>query len=464
MAVAARTEVLHASALELAAAIRAGELTSRQVVDAHIARLEAAQPRPGAIAVPLFDRARAAADAADASPTDRPLHGVPCTIKESFACEGLPNAAGLVSRRDVRAEADAPTVASLRAAGAIPLGLTNTSELCMWIESTNKLYGRTSSAYDGRRTAGGSSGGEGAAVGSGGSPFGLGSDIGGSGRIPAFFNGVFAHKPTPGLISNEGQFPAAEGGAERVLTPGPICRRAEDLMPVLEILAGHELAEPGEVDVAGLDVVVVEGDGVLPVSRRVAGGLQRAAGALQALGARVRTKRVRRLRTAFNVYLAELSAANETTFAALLGGDEGPVRLREALRRGAPHTAMSRVILAAEHVQHLVPAGQTERMREAGRKLSERLTDLIGDGVLLYPPHPWVAPRHGWTLALPMAVAYTAVFNLMESAVTEVPVGLDDRGLPLGVQVVARPGADHVTIAVAAALERALGGWVDPAA
>src|SRR4051794_21221567 len=186
----ARAEVLAASALELAGAIRAGELTSREIVDAHIARLEAFQPRTGAVAVPRFDAAREAADAADAwSDGERPpLHGVPCTIKESFACEGLPNAAGLVSRRDYRAPADAPTVAALRAAGAIPLGLTNTSELCMWMESTNKLYGRSSSAYDARRTAGGSSGGEGAAVGSGGSPLRVGSGIGGAPPGPPPFS------------------------------------------------------------------------------------------------------------------------------------------------------------------------------------------------------------------------------------------------------------------------------------
>src|SRR4051794_17938762 len=139
MAVAARTEALHASALELAAAIRAGELTSREVVERHIARLEAFQRRTRAVAVPCFDAAREAAESADAYDGDErpPLLGVPCTIKESFAVEGLPNAAGLVSRREHRSSADAPTVAALRAAGAIPLGLTNTSELCMWIESTN---------------------------------------------------------------------------------------------------------------------------------------------------------------------------------------------------------------------------------------------------------------------------------------------------------------------------------------
>src|SRR4051812_27074822 len=385
MAVAARTEVLHASALELAAAIRSGELTSREVVDAHIARLEAFQPRTGAVAVPRFDAARAAADQADAATEPSgPLHGVPCTIKESFAVAGLPNTAGLVSRRDLRSERDAPTVARLRAAGAIPLGLTNTSELCMWIESENRVYGRSSSAYDTRRTAGGSSGGEGAAVGSGGSPFGLGSDIGGAGRIPPFFNRGFGHKPTPRLVTNEGQFPAAEGDSERLLSPGPICRRAEDLMPLLRILAGPDgagLGDPGDVTVEGLDVVVIEGDGLVPVSRRMAGALQRAAGALSALGARVRTERIKAMRASFNLFLAELSAANTTTFSALLGGDGEPVRLREALRRGSPYTRMSKIILAAEHLQHLAPEGQTERMREAGRRLTKRLTEVIGDGV-----------------------------------------------------------------------------------
>jgi fatty acid amide hydrolase 2 len=392
---------------------------------------------------------------------------VPCTIKESFAVEGLPNAAGLVSRRDHRSAADAPTVANLKRAGAIPLGLTNTSELCMWIESDNHLYGRTSSAYDSRRTAGGSSGGEGAAVGSGGSPFGLGSDIGGSIRIPAFFNGVFGHKASPGLIDNEGQFPVAEGDALRLLTPGPLCRRAEDLMPLTRILAGDEaarLGDPESVSVEGLDVLVIESDGVVPVSRRMAGALQRSAGALLALGANVRTERVRSLRTALNLFLAELSAANATSFAEALGDGAGPVRVRDALRRGSPHTRASKVILAAERVQGLLPEIGTERMRAAGRKLARELEERIGDGVLLYPPHPWVAPRHGLTLGMPMAVAYTAVFNLAGTPVTEVPAGLDDRGLPLGVQVVGRDGADHVTIAVAQALERALGGWVDPAA
>ncbi len=476
-------EWLHMSAGEIAAALRAGELSARDVVEAHIARLEAFHPRTRAIAVPRFDAARAEADDADRRLTAEapdelpPLLGVPCTVKESFAFSGLPNTAGLLSRRGQVAERDAPTVARLRAAGAIPLGLTNISELCMWIEADNPVYGRSASAYDARRTAGGSSGGEGAAVGSGGSPFGLGSDIAGSVRIPAFFNGVFAHKPSRGVVPNTGQFPLAQGDALRMLSPGPLTRRAEDLMPLLRVLAGPdgedehcvatELRDPDEVDFEGLEVVIVEGDGLVPVSRRVSGGLQRAAGALQALGACVRTERIAGLRQAFILWASEMTAAGSAQFAGLLGADTGkPVRvgraLADAVRRRSPHTKASLMLLAVERIGDLAPSSASRSLRAAGQRLAEEMAELIGDGVLLYPPHPWVAPRHGWPLAVPVAFAYTAIFNVAGTPVTEIPVGLDERGLPLGVQVAAARGADHRTIAVAGALERALGGWKPP--
>jgi len=126
-----------------------------------------------------------------------PFLGVPCTIKESIAMAGMPNCAGLVSRQEYRSTQNAPTVQRMIDAGAIVLGVTNTPELCLWIETENRAYDRTHNAYSKYRTAGGSSGGEGAVVGSGGSPLGLGADIGGSIRLPAFFNGVFGLKPSP---------------------------------------------------------------------------------------------------------------------------------------------------------------------------------------------------------------------------------------------------------------------------
>src|SRR5262249_8717417 len=147
---------------------------------------------------------------------------------------------GLYARRGKPATRDATAVKRLRAAGAIPLGVTNVSELCMWMESANTVYGRTSNPYDLARTPGGRSGGEGAIVGAGASPVGLGSDVGGSIRMPAFFCGVFGHKPTGGLIPNTGQFPIAENDALRYLTTGPLCRRAEDLWPIVRTLAGPD--------------------------------------------------------------------------------------------------------------------------------------------------------------------------------------------------------------------------------
>jgi fatty acid amide hydrolase 2 len=130
-----------------------------------------------------------------------------------------------VARREYRSTSTAPAVQRLIDAGAIPLGVTNTSELTLWLESHNRLYGRTSNPYDLKRTAGGSSGGEGAAVGSGGSPFGVGSDIAGSIRVPALFCGVFGHKPSAGLVSNDGMWPPTTGDSGRMLGVGPLARR-----------------------------------------------------------------------------------------------------------------------------------------------------------------------------------------------------------------------------------------------
>ena len=213
--------MLKDSALSLAADIRAGRYTATAVVEAHIAQLERVNGRINAVVKTRYDEARREAAAADARiaaaragnalETLPLLLGVPCTIKENFELEGTPQAAGLVARRHIVNDRDAVTVARLRDAGAIPLGVTNTSELCMWMESYNEVYGRSNNPYDPERIVGGSSGGEGAIVGSGASPFGLGADVGGSIRMPAFFNGVFGHKCSPGLVPNDGQYPAAQG-------------------------------------------------------------------------------------------------------------------------------------------------------------------------------------------------------------------------------------------------------------
>ena len=465
--------LLTASATDLAARIRRRELTSIEVVDAHIRRVEAVNPTLNAVVCSRFEEARSEARAADEALARGdevgPLHGVPCSIKECFALTGMPNTAGLVARKGQLATRDASAVARLRAAGAIPLGVTNTSELCMWMESSNKLYGRTSNPYDARHTVGGSSGGEGAIVGAGGAPFGLGSDIGGSIRMPAFFNGVFGHKPTGGLVSNEGQFPAPAEAAMTYLTTGPLARRAEDLAPLLRILAGAEAAarigDPASVDLAALEVVVVEGDGRTRVSDDLARCQRAAAEALAARGARVRTARVKGFERALEIWSSMLDAAGGPSYASILGsGTEvrGAPELVRFLLGRSPYTLPSLALVLFEKLPKLLPA-QGRRFVEAGKALRSEVATLIGPrGVMLYPPYPTTAPRHNQPLLSPFNWVYTAIFNVLELPVTAAPLGLDQRGLPLGVQIAATHGNDHLTLAVALELERALGGWVPP--
>jgi fatty acid amide hydrolase 2 len=452
------------------------------VVEAHIELHRRVQPSVNAIAADRFEEARAEAADADAlvarSDTGNglpPLLGVPFTVKESIAVRGMPSSAGLAARRDYRCEQHAPPVQRLVDAGAIPLGVTNTAELTLWIESENRVYGRTNNPYDASRTAGGSSGGEGAAVGSGGSPFGLASDIAGSIRIPAFFCGVFGHKPSSGLVPNTDLYPPTVGDAGRMLGVGPIARRAEDLMPLLRIISGPdgvdpltremELGDPADVSLQGMSVVTVEGSSRRPFSRELRDARERAAGALAARGAELRRVSVPSWRDALLPFLATLQAESGTEHATLAlldeAGESRPT-WRSLLRGGGPHTIPARIALAAE----LIPSQGRGRQRqvEAGRALAREALDAIGDGVLLHPVHQRIAPRHGRTLGRLWLVNPATVFNLAGAPVTEVPLGLSDAGLPLGVQVAAGVGRDHVAIAVAMELERIFGGWVPPGA
>ncbi|HVE69393.1 MAG TPA: amidase, partial [Solirubrobacteraceae bacterium] len=406
--------------------------------------------------------------------------GVPCTIKESIALAGMPNCAGLVARREHRATESAPTAARLLEAGAIPLGVTNVSEMTMWVESQNFVYGRTSNAYDPRRVAGGSSGGEGAAVGSGGSPMGLGTDIGGSIRLPAFFNGVFGHKASAWLVPNCGHFPPAEGAISRMLALGPLARRAEDLMPLLRIVAGPdpgdpdtragvELGDPAQVELRGKPVVLAEETSFIPVRRELREARERAAEALRDAGMEVRRVPLRSMRRAMDYYLTALRDGAARSFRDLLVeemGETAKLGLRHtlpgALRRQGPHTWPTVILLAVERLAARTPSRMTRRALAAGDALAREVDDLLDGGVMLHPPHPRVAPRHGRTVGRPWIVTPMAVFNLLGLPVTQVPLGLNSRGLPLGVQVVGGMDDDHVTIAAAMELERRFGGWVPP--
>ncbi|HSA20240.1 MAG TPA: amidase, partial [Myxococcota bacterium] len=395
-----------------------------------------------------------------------------------------PWTSGLVSRQGLSPIRDAPAVARLRAAGGIPLGVTNVSELCMWMESHNRVYGVARNPYDPTRIVGGSSGGEGAIVGAGGSPFGLGSDIGGSLRLPAFFNGVFTHKCTGGLVPNTGQFPLAHGPVLRMLTTGPLCRRAEDLMPLLRVLAGPDGQDEGCQALPLGDPAAVRPDAVRVLDARAValGGAEpalltaqdRAADALGALGAAVERVELPELGgpggllEALSLWAARLHFEDGTSYKELLADHTGRPAVNgwaEAARLllgRSDHTLPSVLLALLEDL-----AGPTERLlRKAlvqGQQMRRALAERLGrDSVILFPSYPRVAPRHREPLRRPFAWVYTALWNALELPVTQVPLGLDARGLPLGVQVVGGPCQDHLTIAVAQWLERERGGWVPP--
>lgn len=222
------------------------------------------------------------------------------------------------------------------------------------------------------------------------------------------------------------------------------------------------LSEPGAVSLAGLTVTTVEDASRAPLSQPQRDARERGVGALVAAGASVRRVHLRSWRRAISPYLAALqvgSGSSQPTLRLLEESGEERPSWRSLMRREAPHTAPTRVALAAE----LLPE-RTRRSRalKAARAIVSELIEAIGDGVLLHPAHPRTAPRHGRTLGRPWLLTPAAVFNLAQVPVTEVPLGLSDDGLPVGVQVAAGRGRDHLSIAVALELERVFGGWVPP--
>lgn len=234
------------TAEELAAALRAGEVTSVELTDEAIARIERDDKAINAICVPDFDRARAAARGADqarARGEDRTLLGVPVTVKESYNIAGLPTTWGMPMHQDFVPAEDAVQVSRLRAAGAVVLGKTNVPLGLQDLQSFNEIYGTTNNPWDHARTSGGSSGGSAAALAAGFGALSIGSDIGGSLRTPASFCGVYAHKPTLGLVANRGMVPPTTPALPTDLdlaVVGPMARTARDLTLLLDVMAGPD--------------------------------------------------------------------------------------------------------------------------------------------------------------------------------------------------------------------------------
>ncbi len=470
------SSLLDMSVLDIAEAIRVKAVSPVEVVDAHIEHIHRVNPRLNALVADRFGPARQEARAAEQAlaakrPSVGPLHGVPFTVKECVGAEGMPHTGGLAYWADRVAFRDAPEVARLRKAGGIVLGVSNVPEGAMWVESVNKIWGRTNNPYDPRRIPGGSSGGEAALVGAGASPFGVGADVAGSLRIPAAMCGVASHKASAYRMYPEDHVPSPHGIIKGFLLSGPIARRVTDLGPILRIMVDPEDRTPwafrdGAPAVDLKDVVVYPQENLGrmtgPAFRRC---VRQATDALVERGARESHMLPIEAREAFEIWSAMMAEANAEPFAQVLGCGRRIRPLREMLKLAlgrSKHTFAALGLALLEDLAALVPGLGGGRARDAAA-LRARIERALGpNGVLLFPPFSKPAPRHYEPLLFPFAHLHTAIFSVLHLPVTQVPMGLSERGLPLGVQVVAREGNDHLTLAVAAAIEDAFGGWKRP--
>jgi fatty acid amide hydrolase len=503
-----RPEVTRLTASEIAAEIAAGRLSARAVVDAYIDRIQAVDGRLNAVVVPLFDEARAAARKADEEQalgrSLGPLHGVPVTIKECFHVAGTPSTLGVERLRDWRAAVDSPLVRQLRSSGAIVLGKTNVPQLMLLHEVDNPVYGRTNNPWNLERGPGGSSGGEAAIIAAGGSPWGLGSDLGGSIRQPAHSCGICGLKPTTGRLTGAGKRSNFRGMEAIGVQPGPMARSVADLELMLHTLLplGAEddfqvmpvpLGRAADVSLPQLRVGVWQDDGFFSAAPGLRRAVSEAAAALCSAGATVVEFSPPDVAQVVRWYFGILSADGGADFRRTLGRGAVDWRIRRLLRLGAlpaigrKHLSTFLQLAGQRRLADLVSAaGRTTadrywQLTAARADYTNRFIAALDEARLdacLCPPHALPAMRHGSTGDLPSAASYCFLPNLLNMpagvvAATRVRPGEEsDRppsrdkvdqaaiavergsaGLPVGVQVFGRHWREDVVLAVQAVLE-----------
>ena len=429
------------TAIGTARAIASGATTARAETEAAIERIEARDEAINAVVVRDFDRARAAADAADArlaTGDTAPLLGVPMTVKEAFDVAGLPTHWGISQHRDRIATADAVAVKRLKAAGAIILGKTNVAKgLGDW-QSVNAVHGVTSHPLDAARTPGGSSGGSAAALASGMVALELGSDIGGSIRIPAHFCGVWGLKPSWGAISGQGHhFPGTSGSDPVLGVIGPMARDPADLALVLDLLATLPLPRAREVR----RVLVLTTHPETPTAQAVIEGVERAAQALERAG--VEVIRHHPLLPDLSRQHADYGRMLAVTFARtnpLLHDTLPPLLDWLDWQDDQARTTRAWAALFADVDAVIAPPAATQAFPHDHRPQVDRSLSIDG-----------VASPYDAHLAWAGLATYPGL------PAVAMPVGMAD-GLPTGIQVIADTHRDHHALAVATLIDQHLGG------
>lgn len=395
-----------------------------------------------------------------------PLHGIPLTVKDSFDIEGLPTLCGSRLRLGHRAAHDATAVARMRAAGAIILGKTNCPEFLSNYESDNFVTGRTNNPWNLERTSGGSSGGESAAIAAGCSAGGIGSDGGGSVRVPAHFCGIAGLKPTPGRVSAAGHFPEISHPGGLLGVAGPMARTAEDVRALFGALSGYDIEDPFSAPVPvrtpSLDrlcVGLMEQWGPVPVDAEVRATVQMAARAIGQLGFPVEPFAPQGLERAPNIWWFFFGQLPARLTRRMIGDRETEAHwsstefMNAALNEPEPTAEQLMANLAAR-----------DKMRASLLRQMERFP------VLLLPPCGVTAFRHRerrWpvgekSIGLFQAMMPATPFNLLGFPGLVVPFGMSDDGLPIGIQLVGRPYGEELLLELGVRLEQARGVFPSP--
>jgi Asp-tRNA(Asn)/Glu-tRNA(Gln) amidotransferase A subunit family amidase len=460
-------------AVTLAQLIHEKKVSAVEVAEAHLEKIERLNPRLNAFVDVDPERVRREARDADGAVTSGkalgPLHGAPISIKSSIEVAGMKCEAGTRLRAGLVSTQDAPLVTRLRNAGAIVLGATNTPEMLMAWETDNLLYGRTNSPWGLERTPGGSSGGEAAAIAAGMSAGGVGSDGGGSIRVPAHFSGICGLKPTPGRIPSTGHFPPSGGPFALIGVVGPMARTVDDLKLLFEVMQGPDDGEscaapvpvrwPNEAEVKRLRVGYFEDDGRTPVTAEIRDAVRTAAEALRGAGFEVEPFRP--------AGLEEARALWKKFFVKVGGMLIGPMfRGREGDR-----SPILKQFLGWSEAE---PELSAEALLDAWIRRDTLRADFLAQmrkyPILLCPAAAVPAFRHGernWaiegkTVHYLDAWSYTEWFNLLGNPAAVVPVSRSAKGLPIGVQIVGRPWEEEQVLVIAGALENSCNGWKAP--
>jgi Asp-tRNA(Asn)/Glu-tRNA(Gln) amidotransferase A subunit family amidase len=458
------------SAVEMARQIREKKISPLELADAHLSKIERLNGTLNAFVHVDPERVRREARKAEAAVMSGevigPLHGVPISIKSCIEVEGMRCESGTRLRKGLIAKKDAPLVARLRAAGAIILGVTNTPELLMAWETDNLLYGRTNSPWDLNRTAGGSSGGEAAAIAAGMSAGGVGSDGGGSIRVPAHFSGICGLKPTPGRVPATGHFPVSVGPFALIGVVGPMARTVADVKVLFEVMQGPDdgdacaapvpLRWPSDAEGKKLRVGFFEDDGRTPVTPETRAAVRTAAKALQTAGFQVEAFRPEGLEEARELWKKFFVKVGGMAIGLMFRGREDDL---------SPTLGQFLTLSAAE--QELTGNSLLDAWFRRDALRAKFLAQMRKYPILLCPAAAIPAFRHGersWTIdgrtvEYLDAWSYTEWFNLLGNPAAVVPVSHSVEGLPIGVQIVGRPWEEEQVLAVAAEVEKQCGAW-----